>query len=317
MASSKFQLPSHFRGWNSSAEHSDYVVKRPTSSGKPLWKRPLCLAAAAAAALIVVIIAIAVPLAVILPKKGKGHATSVILPLYIYPKENATWAPLYDALASHPQITFTVIVNPNSGPGDTPHPNEDYSAALKQLAAYSNVQKVGYVRTGYATRNLSDVISEVNTFNGWTSKDADFAMDGIFFDESPHQYTADAVSFMLQATKAVKDAKDFQADKTVIRNPGVVPDARFSDTNTDISVVFEESYKQYPVKESELSALQDDRSHNCYMVHSLPTMSKDELRGYVDGLSKRAKHLFVTTNDQDYYQSFGSDWADFVDVVPK
>lgn len=103
----------------------------------------------------------------------------------------------------------------------------------------------------------------------------------------------------------------------VIRNPGVVPDARFSDTNTDISVVFEESYTAYQTKEGELSTLTDDRSHHCYMVHSLPKMSTDELKGYVDGLSQRAKYLFVTSNDQDYYQSFGTDWADFVDVVPK
>lgn len=118
-------------------------------------------------------------------------------------------------LADHPQITFTVIVNPKSGPGDDPYPNNDYTAALKQLALYPNAKKVGYVRTGYASRNLSDVISELNTYSGWASKDAAFAMDGIFFDESPHQYSADAVSFMLSATQAVKSAQGFQDDKTV------------------------------------------------------------------------------------------------------
>lgn len=95
MASSKFQLPSHFRGWNSSADHSVASTDKLTSK-KPLWKRPLCLAVAVVA-VIAIIIAIAVPLAVILPKKGKSHGTTVVLPLYIYPKDNATWAPLYDA----------------------------------------------------------------------------------------------------------------------------------------------------------------------------------------------------------------------------
>ena len=44
-----------------------------------------------------IVIAVVVPLAVILPKKSKGNDTTVMLPLYIYPKENATWAPLYEA----------------------------------------------------------------------------------------------------------------------------------------------------------------------------------------------------------------------------
>ena len=71
------------------------------------------------------------------------------------------------------------------------------------------------MRTGYASRNLSDVISELNVYAGWASKSQAFAIDGIFFDESPHEYTAKAVQFMLSATRAVKDATGFQGSKTV------------------------------------------------------------------------------------------------------
>jgi hypothetical protein len=205
---------------------------------------------------------------------------------------------------------------------------------LTQLSTYPNVQKIGYVRTGYATRNLSDVISELNTYAGWASKSPAFAIDGIFFDESPHEYSAEAVDFMLKASQAVKSAKGLQRSKTVrtegsasfgrtlmharqvIRNPGVIPDARFNDTNTDISVVFEESYAQYQTKISDLAALKDARSHHCYMVHSLPSMDKNKLQSFVDDLSKQAEYVFVTSNADNYYESFGSDFADFTDVVP-
>lgn len=52
----------------------------------------------AVAALIAIIIIIAVPLAILIPKKNKGkHDASILLPLYIYPKDNSTWAPLYNA----------------------------------------------------------------------------------------------------------------------------------------------------------------------------------------------------------------------------
>lgn len=109
-----------------------------------------------------------------------------------------------------------VIINPKSGPGDSQYPDEQYTAALEQLATYSNVQKVGYVRTGYAGRNLSDVTSEINTFAGWAAKGPAYAMEGIFFDESPHQYTEEAVKFMLDASRTVKDASGIKGAKTVV-----------------------------------------------------------------------------------------------------
>jgi hypothetical protein len=92
---SKVDLPSHFRDWNKSSDPSVEAPEKSTTT-KPLWKRPWIIGITVVVA-VVVIVAIAVPLAVILPKKGKGnHDTTVMLPLYLYPKTNATWSPLYD-----------------------------------------------------------------------------------------------------------------------------------------------------------------------------------------------------------------------------
>jgi hypothetical protein len=52
------------------------------------------------------------------------------------------------------------------------------------------------------------------------------------------------------------------------------------------------------------------------MVHSLPAMDQGELRGFVDKLSRTAKHLFVTNNSEQYYEQFGGDWSDFTGTVP-
>lgn len=52
------------------------------------------------------------------------------------------------------------------------------------------------------------------------------------------------------------------------------------------------------------------------MIHSLPSMKKGDLKDFTKRLSKIAEYLFVTTNDEHYYESFGSDWADFTSVVP-
>lgn len=45
-------------------------------------------------------------------------------------------------------------------------------------------------------------------------------------------------------------------------------------------------------------------------------MGTDDLTKFVDKLGQQAEYLFVTSNDEEYYESFGSDWATFTDVVP-
>jgi hypothetical protein len=121
-----------------------------------------------------------------------------------------------------------VIVNPSSGPGSSEFPDENFSAEL--LNNYTNVQTVGYVRTGYATQNISFVISEVNTYAGWATKESSFAMHGIFFDESPYEYSAAAVEYMQTINQAVKNST-LQGAKTVRR----CPPSRLTKINFDIA----------------------------------------------------------------------------------
>lgn len=77
------------------------------------------------------------------------------------------------------------------------------------------MRTVGYVRTGYATRNISDVLAEVSTYAGWSVKSSQLAMHGIFFDEAPHEYSASAVEFMRTINQFVKGATGLQGDRTV------------------------------------------------------------------------------------------------------
>lgn len=106
------------------------------------------------------------------------------------------------------------------------------------------------------------------------------------------------------------------AVQQVIHNPGAIPDARYNDTNTDITVVFEQSYQEYQTKQTDLAALPKDRKGYAYMVHSVPFQSESSLRKFVNQLSQRAEYLFATTLSQDFYESFDPRWANFTDVVP-
>ena len=214
---------------------------------------------------------------------------------------------------AHPDLNFTVIINPSSGPGSSPISTTPYAQQVSQLNAYPNVNTVGYVRTGYATRNISDVLSEVATYAGWSQN---LAMHGIFLDEAPHEYSVDAVEFMRTVDEAIKNTDGLEGGRTVIHNPGVIPDSRFEDSNADIIVVFEESYTTYQTKVNSLTALPSDREGYSIMVHSVPDMSTSDLKKFVDQLSNIAEFLFVTDNSNNYYESFGTDWTDFAGVVP-
>lgn len=102
----------------------------------------------------------------------------------------------------------------------------------------------------------------------------------------------------------------------MIHNPGTIPDSRYNDTNTDITVVFEDSYSAYQTKWASIAALPKRRSEYSIMIHSVPIMSPSNLHQLVNRLSGPAEFLFITENTQDYYESFGSQWANFTNVVP-
>ena len=75
-----------------------------------------------------------------------------------------------------------IIINPNNGP-DSSEPNSAYQQCLPLIkTAGSNAILLGYVRTGFGDRAISDVESDVSLYADW---DDAFRPNGIFFDEVP------------------------------------------------------------------------------------------------------------------------------------
>lgn len=198
-------------------------------------RRPWCIAISIAIA-VVIIIVIVVPCAVLLTRKHGGEKTNVLFPLYIYPTNDSTWDPLYESyvepethippialrtvtdsprVTTHPDLNFTVIINPSSGPGSSAYPSEDYTSSVERLSTYSNVRKVGYVRTAYATRNITAVLDDVATYAGWANQSLTLAMDGIFFDEAPYDYSAAKAEYMQTISEAVKSSSGLRRDRMV------------------------------------------------------------------------------------------------------
>jgi hypothetical protein len=93
-------------------------------------------------------------------------------------------------------------------------------------------------------------------------------------------------------------------------------DPRFTELNTDITVVFEGSEPAFQSQQAALSALQD-RSRYSYVIYSVPsTLNKAVLKTTVNQLSQHAEFLFLTDLTQNYYERFGTLWRTLIDVIP-
>jgi len=112
-------------------------------------------------------------------------------------------------------LNYTIIVNPDSGPGNDSVPNDDYVPAIQRLNAFPNARTVGYVRTNYTLRPLADVLQDISTYSGWANSSQGIEMHGIFFDEAVHEYTPEAAEYMKEANDAVRAASGFAGEKTV------------------------------------------------------------------------------------------------------
>ncbi|OOQ85259.1 hypothetical protein PEBR_26942 [Penicillium brasilianum] len=144
-------------------------------------------------------------------------STAIILPLYVWPINDSTWSPVYDAISSHPDIEFQVIVNPDSGPGDTTYPDANLITGISTLNSYDNVHVIGYIRTNYAECAQAEVDSQIAVYSGWSSYTAkNISVSGIFFDEAPRTNENTKIAYMQSISATAKSSNL----NTIVFNPG-------------------------------------------------------------------------------------------------
>ncbi|KAJ9092273.1 hypothetical protein QFC21_006915 [Naganishia friedmannii] len=217
-------------------------------------------------------------------------STSVIIPLYQYPHTPTTWAPLYNAIDKHPNLHFVVIVNPNSGPGCPPAPDAHYAHEIPRLNTWANVQTVG-----------------MNETQG-------VYVQGIFFDETPNHWSAEAADYLDMITTEVRKDTGIKGKRLVMHNPGTVPDASLANQKPDITAVFEDNYSRYRSQSTQgvISAKSYDRAGSLFIVHSTPI---GDIKRLVNDLRPQAEYLFVTDLQERYYESFGPGWTTFIEAI--
>lgn len=97
-------------------------------------------------------------------------ARSVIAPTYFDAGVTDGWAKVIKAA----MYVSVVLLNPDSGPGTSKE--QDFATVVQQSQA-AGVQVLGYIASGYGTRAIADLLSEINLYKGW------YGVDGIFVDE--------------------------------------------------------------------------------------------------------------------------------------
>ncbi|KAL5360062.1 Spherulation-specific family 4 [Aspergillus floccosus] len=270
----------------------------------------------------IAVLAVVIPPAVVVTlhkKNSMGPKAKVFVPLYVYPAPGA-WTPLEEVISARPDVNFTVVINPGSGPGPDALPDANYTREIPKLASYDNVRLLGYVATTYAKRNISLVRKDIETYAAWPNRSSnpDLAVRGIFFDETPQEYDPNVLSYFEELTSFVKSTPGLGPDHFVVHNPGAIPDARYLST-ADSTVVFEASYDTFQERDGAEMFKEipnSNRSQLCAVIHSVPEdVEGSKLRGLVKQVRRVADEIFITHLETDYYASFGGQWKEFVDLM--
>ncbi|KAJ6157375.1 hypothetical protein N7470_004967 [Penicillium chermesinum] len=243
-------------------------------------------------------------------KNDMGPKSKVIVPLYVYPAPGA-WAPLEKEIAAHPDVNFTVVINPGSGPGPNALPDANYTREIPVLRSYENVRLLGYVHTSYAQRNISLVRRDIETYAAWPDVSSNKLA-------TPQRYSGSAFDYLQNLTDLAKSLDGFGPDPFVVHNPGTVPDSRYMAT-ADSTVVVEAAYDTFLERNGTRQLTEipsSNRTQRAALIHSVPdSVAGSKLRGLVKQVRGVADEVFITHLSEDYYANFGDRWSEFVDLM--
>lgn len=137
-----------------------------------------------------------------------ANGLNVLVPAYFYP--DGARLVYWDALnAAAAKVPLVAILNPNSGPGTSVDPN--YTNVLASFLA-SGGRAIGYVYTGYGTRSLAVVKSEVDKYRTFYP-----GVEGIFVDEMANDSSASNLTYYGNLYAHIRSN---QPNALIVGNPG-------------------------------------------------------------------------------------------------
>lgn len=218
-------------------------------------------------------------------------------------------------------MKFTVIINPDDGPGNGTRPSAEYVDVLNALEVYPHVQTLGYIRTDRGNRDKATVRAEIAKYSGW-SKFQDLRLNGIFFDQTPFKDEGNASEYLRNISATVRHSEGFLESKLVVHNPGCVPDVGLVRYRTDLVVVYEGAYSNLPSRErlsNSVKVLEKCSLHRQnfgILIHSTPSNTgRVRLRKIVDNVRRSVEWLYITDLTKDVYGEYGSLWEQWLDLI--
>ncbi|KAL1596708.1 hypothetical protein SLS59_007738 [Nothophoma quercina] len=267
-----------------------------------------------------------------------------LFPLYVYPLKDSVnqWEPLTSAAAQYPDITFTAVINPSTGPNSDANgcPNKDYVEGIASLNKYANIHTMGYVHTANqwncgpdgnwicpCTAPAAEVKANITTYAnwatkgcaGWSTPNPDIHIDSVFIDEAPGQDGGSCLSYMTDLTNHAKSSLTTATGGEVLFNAGAETELSYFDV-ADVIIILEDTQANY-------EAIPDIGVRNgngkyykksSIIIHSASNATDIIQRdtSTVLGLDRDAFHsLFYTDRSTDQYAYFPYDWAEIIKEV--
>ncbi|KAF8682574.1 Spherulation-specific family 4 [Rhizoctonia solani] len=236
-------------------------------------------------------------------------ASGIIFPLYIYPGTSCSgWTPLINAITTHPNLPFWVVVNPASGPGAVnSQPDANYQACIPQLrpAANPNVKVLGYVPTGFGSRAQSAVQADITTYSQWG---ASYKPNGIFFDE----VAANSANQILYSGYS-GFAKNKISGAVITLNPGVATPAEYYGFSDQI-VTREDNYNNFSPSQYTIGS-STPASKQAVILHTTETTPPTCMLNAIVRVDKIGAVYFTSDVLPNPYDMFPPYWAGLVDAV--
>ncbi|KAF3048352.1 hypothetical protein E8E12_011717 [Didymella heteroderae] len=266
---------------------------------------------------------------------------NLLFPLYVYPINNA-WESLISAASQYPDVTFTAVINPSTGPAPDANgcPEKNYVEGIASLNKYPNIHTMGHVHTAnrwdcgnlgtdicFCTAPAANVKANITTYANWATKgcagwstiNLDIHIDSIFIDEAPGEDGGECLSCMTDLTNHAKTALTSATGGEVLFNAGAATDLSYFDV-ADAIVILESTQAEYEMIPDIGVRNGNGKYYNKspIIIHSASNATDKIQRdtSTVLGLDRDAFHsLFYTDRLTDRYAYFPYDWAEIVKEV--
>lgn len=220
----------------------------------------------------------------------------IIIPLYEAPP-SSDWTTIENDAAANPDIQFTIIANPSSGPGGSF--SSAYNTAINAMQS-NNVRVLGYIPTKYTHQPIGTVESNITK---WTSFYPQ--INGIFFDQVGT--TAGNQSYYTQAVNYA-DAQGYTMTYTV-GNPGVGVNSALYNLFNDFNIW----EKPGTPSTTTLSGITTSPAAAFGFISNGISASADTNSTYLSNVSTYVFNIFITSSNA--YTSLPSYFATLVSNV--